>query len=234
MSGDLVKRVHFCDGDKGGVGKSFVCRTLIQYFVDKGIGFTPLEADRYNPDVATRYIDLPFEFAIFSDDERQTKADEIVEFAKAKPVIISLPSQVGKPLNLWLDDAIDSARRHKIQFVRWFVSSGSYESLELFYVALKEHGDSMPFVLVQNQGVGEEWDTSQVEGLPELMKKLKVKVIDFPKLPLQERNLLDKNNLTLGAARTSELFKNLSISRDRIEKFLKKAYNSFESTGLVP
>jgi hypothetical protein len=229
-----MPKVHFFDGDKGGVGKSFCCRTFIQYFLDKGIDFIPLEADRYNPDVATRYADLPFEFAIFSDDERQTKADEIVEFAKTKPVIISLPSQVGKPLNLWLDDAIDTAAKHKIQFVRWFVSSGAYESLELFYVALKEHGANMSFILVQNQGVGEEWDTSQVDGLAELMAKLKVKVIDFPKLPLQERNLLDKNNLTLGAVRTSDLFKNLSVSRDRIEKFLKKAYKSFESTGLVP
>jgi hypothetical protein len=229
-----MPRVHFFDGDKGGVGKTFCCRTFIQYFLDKEIGFTPLEADRYNPDVATRYIDLPFEFAIFSDDERQTKADEIVEFAKVKPVIISLPSQVGKPLNLWLEDAIETAARHKIQFVRWFVSSGAYESLELLDVALKEHGRNMPFILVKNYGVGEEWETHQVDGLTELMSKLKVKEIDFPKLPMQERNLLDKNNLTLGAAKTSEIFKNLSVSRDRVDKFLRKAYKSFESTGLVP
>jgi hypothetical protein len=229
-----MPRVHFFDGDKGGVGKTFCCRTFIQYFLDQAIDFTPLEADRYNPDVATRYADLPFEFAIFSDDERQTKADEIVEFAKIKPVIISLPSQVGKPLNLWLADAIDTAAKHKIEFVRWFVSSGAYESLELLYVALKEHGANMPFVLVKNYGVGEEWDTKQVDGLAELMAKLKVKEIDFPKLPMQERNLLDKNNLTLGAARTSDVFKNLSVSRDRVEKFLKKAYKSFESTGLIP
>jgi hypothetical protein len=229
-----MPRVHFFDGDKGGVGKTFCCRAFIQYFLDKKIDFTPIEADRYNPDVAMRYADLSFEYAIFSDDERQTKADEIVEYAKVKPVIISLPSQVGKPLNLWLEDAIDTAARHKIQFVRWFVSSGAYESLDLFNVALKEHGTNMPFVLVRNQGVGEEWDTSQIDELPELMAKLKVKVIDFPKLPLQERNLLDRNNLTLGAVRTSELFKNLSVSRDRVEKFLKKAYKSFESTGLAP
>lgn len=229
-----MARVHFWDGDKGGVGKSFCCRTFIQYFLDKGIDFMPIEADRYNPDVATRYTDVPFEFAIFSDDERKTKADEIVEFAKAKPVMISLPSQVGKPLNLWLDDAIDTAAKHKIQFVRWFVSSGAYESLELLYIALKEHGANMPFVLVRNYGVGAEWDISQVEGLAELMVKLKVKQIDFPELPMQERNLLDRNNLTLGAVRTSEVFKNLSISRDRVEKFLHKAYEGFEATGLVP
>lgn len=228
-----MTRVHFFDGDKGGVGKSFCCRAFIQYFLDKGIDFTLVDADRYNPDVANRYAELPFKLAIFSDNPDKMRADDLVEYAKAKPVVISLPSQVGKPLNLWLDDAIDVARRHKIQFVRWFISSGSYESLNLFHIALKEHGENIPFILVQNQGVGVEWDTSQIEGLPELMSKLKVKVIDFPKLPLQERTLLDKNNLTLGAARTSDFFKNLSISRDRIEKFLEKAYKSFETTGLA-
>jgi len=228
-----MARVHFFDGDKGGVGKSFCCRAFIQYFLDKGINFTLVDADRYNPDVASRYSELPFQLAIFSDNPDQMRADELVEYAKAKPVVISLPSQVGKPLNLWLDDAIEVAKKHKIQFVRWFVSSGSYESLNLFHIALKKHGENIPFVLVQNQGVGVEWDTSQIEGLPELMSKLKVKVIDFPKLPLQERTLLDKNNLTLGAARTSDFFKNLSMSRDRIEKFLEKAYKSFETTGLA-
>lgn len=229
-----MPKVHFWDGDKGGVGKTFGCRTHVQYFLDKDIPFTPVEADRYNPDVATRYADLSFEYAIFSDDERQTKADEIIEYAKVNPVIISLPSQVGRPLNAWFDDALGTAKKHKIQFVRWFVSSGAYESLELFYLALQEHGDNMPFVLVKNYGVGEEWDVHQVDGLADLMAKLKVKTIDFPKLPLQERNLLDKKGLTFGEARTSEVFSSLSVSRDRIENFLRKAYQSFESTGLVP
>ncbi|MEO1299345.1 MAG: hypothetical protein AAFW75_26955 [Cyanobacteria bacterium J06636_16] len=234
MSQDTFKRVHFFDGDKGGVGKSFCCKAFIQYLIDQDISFVPVEADRYNPDVATRYSQLPFQFAIFSDDAQQTRADEIVELAKDKTVVISLPSQVGKPLNLWLDDAIETSARYQIQFVRWFVSSGAYESLELFYVALKKHGTDVPFVLVRNFGVGEEWDVRQIEGLPELMKKLKVKAIDFPKLPIKERNLLDKNNLSLGESRTSDLFKNLSMSRDRIEKFLRKTYRAFDSTGLVP
>jgi CO dehydrogenase nickel-insertion accessory protein CooC1 len=50
--------IHLVDGDKGGVGKSFVCSTLIQYFIDHKIDFTPVEADRYNPDVANRYGEL--------------------------------------------------------------------------------------------------------------------------------------------------------------------------------
>lgn len=229
----LIHRVHLFGGDKGGVGKTFVCRAYIEYCHHKGLAFIPVEADRYNPDVANRYRNLHFEYAIFSDDEQQTRADEIIELAKAKTVVISLPSQVGRPLGDWLEDAIPTASRYDIEFVYWFISSGAYESLDLLKQELQRHGKHMPFVLVRNHGVGEEWDVAQVEGLPALMQSLKVPAIDFPKLPIKERNLLDKNNLTLGDARTSEIFKSRSMSQDRIEKFLRKAYAAFESTGLV-
>ena len=233
MAAKLKRRVHLFGGDKGGVGKTFVCRTCIQYYLDKQLPFVPVEADRYNPDVANRYQQLPFEYAIFSDDEQQTRADDIVELAKDKTVIISLPSQVGRPLGRWLEDAIQTAAKYGIEFVYWFISSGAYESLDLLKAALARHGQQMPFVLVCNHGVGEEWDVDQVEGLAALIQDLKVVTIDFPKLPIKERNLLDKNNLTLGEARTAEVFKARSMSQDRIEKFLRKAYAGFGATGLL-
>lgn len=229
----VVHRVHLFGGDKGGVGKTFVCRTYLEYCQHQGLEFIPVEADRYNPDVANRYHHLPFEYAIFSDDEQQTRADEIVELAKAKTVIISLPSQVGRPLGHWLDDAIPTAARYAIEFVYWFVSSGAYESLDLLKQELQRHGRQLPFVLVRNHGVGEAWEIEQVEGLGTLMEDLNVPAIDFPKLPIKERNLLDKHNLPLGQARTSAVFRNRSMSQDRIEKFLSKAYRAFEATGLV-
>lgn len=228
-----MPRIHFFDGDKGGVGKSFCCRTLIQYFLDNNLPFIPVEADRYNPDVASRYPDLGFQFAIFSDDDRQTSADELLEYAQEKTVIISLPSQVGQPLNRWLEDALEAAVPFKIEFIRWFVTSGSYESVDLFNESLKEHGANVNYVLVRNNGVGDDWsEIDEFKGLKALMIKHKVKVIDFPKMSFKERNLLDKNNLTLGEARNSPLMK--TLSRTRIEKFLTEAYTAFDSTGLLP
>jgi len=227
-------RIHLIRGDKGGVGKSFVARTFIQHYLDHDYPFIPIEADRYNPDVANRYQQVDFQFAIFSDDWQQTRADDIVEFAKQRSVIISLPSQVGRPLGSWLEDALDTAQRYGIQFVYWFISSGSYESLDLFKQELTRHGQHIPFVLVCNHGVGDEWDIEEVDGLPQLMQSLSVPMIQFPALPKGERNRLDKHNLTLGDARTSTVFQAMSISRDRIEKFLRKAGTAIESTGLVP
>lgn len=35
MAAKVKRRVHLFGGDKGGVGKTFVCRTCIQYYLDK-------------------------------------------------------------------------------------------------------------------------------------------------------------------------------------------------------
>ena len=233
-------RIHLIDGDKGGVGKTFCCLVFIQYFLDKLMPFTPVEADRYNPDAARRYPKLNFEFAVFSDDDENTRADELIEYAKVNPVVISLPSQVGIPLNAWLDDSLEAAQDNEIEFVRWFISSGTFESLNLFKKSVKRHGSNMPYVFVKNQGAPDhEWSQFNPEpGLKQevfdLIDKYNVKVIDFPALRLQERKLIDKAKITLGDVATSEVFASRSVSIVRVKKFLKQAYTTLESTRLFP
>ena len=61
--------IHLIDGEKGGVGKSFVTRAMIQYGLDRNLPFVAVETDRSNPDVAAVYKDLCKE-AIFSEDEK--------------------------------------------------------------------------------------------------------------------------------------------------------------------
>ncbi|MFE4105980.1 hypothetical protein [Almyronema epifaneia] len=224
--------IHLVDGDKGGVGKSFVCSTLIQYFIDHNLDFIPVEADRYNPDVANRYGDLAFQFAIFSDDERQTQADQLRDLAVKQPLIISLPSQVGQPLNSWLDMALFDAADEGVSFVRWFITSGTFESLNLFQIALERHGGNFPHVLVKNWGVSDDWsELASLADLNKLMKRHKVQVIDFPRLPWQESNLVQKKNWTFAQARAANDLP--SMSRTKVKRFLKEAYTAFESTGRI-
>ena len=43
--------LHFVGGEKGGVGKSFVTRTAIQYLLDRGVDFALFDADRSSSDI---------------------------------------------------------------------------------------------------------------------------------------------------------------------------------------
>ena len=40
--------IHLVDGEKGGVGKSFVTRAMIQYGLDRSLSFVAVETDRSN------------------------------------------------------------------------------------------------------------------------------------------------------------------------------------------
>lgn len=228
-----MARLHLIDGEKGGVGKSLFAATLIQYFLDKKLPLVAVEADRSNPDIANKFSSIGVQFAVFSEDERKTEANHLFDFAIEKPVIVSLPSQVANPLNDWIDAALLDAKEYKVELVRWFVSSGTYESLNLFHNALEKHGGKFPHILVKNLGVGDDWsELSELTDLIALMKKSKVKGIDFPKLSAHERNKLQKHNLTFGEARESKEWQVMSKSRLKI--FLTKAYEAIESTKLVP
>lgn len=230
--------INLSDGDKGGVGKSTIVMTMIQYYLDNNRDFIPVEADRYNPDVANRYGNLNFKFATFSEDEQVTSGvdhenpDQIIDFASERDVIVSLPAQVGIPLNKWIDTALMACEENGASFVRWFVTSGTYESLNLFKIALKRHGGVMPFVLVKNWGMNDDWSEIETfDGLSALINKYDVKLIDFPKLAWREANLIQKHNWRFSEARVS---KELHLmQRTRIKKFLKDAYSAFESTGLL-
>jgi CO dehydrogenase nickel-insertion accessory protein CooC1 len=96
--------IHLIDGEKGGVGKSFVTRAMIQYGLDRSLPFVAVETDRSNPDV-NRVYQKQCQFAVFSEDEKQaSKADRIFEMAMEQPVIVSLPSQVNRAVTAWIEN----------------------------------------------------------------------------------------------------------------------------------
>lgn len=225
--------IHLIDGEKGGVGKSFIARTMIQYGLDRDLPFVAVESDRSNPDVSRVYKNV-CKFAVFSEDEKQAdKADRIFEYAIEKPVIVSLPSQVERAVQTWIDrnELLKFGDEHGVSFCKWFISNGEYDSLRLFQASINHYGSQITHILVRNFGLCDEW--SQVdddESLTKLIKKYKVKVIDFPKLGHRERYLINRHQLRFDDATKS---KELTIlGKQRVVNFLKGAYSAFDSTGV--
>ncbi len=225
--------IHLIDGEKGGVGKSFVTRAMIQYGLDRNLPFVAVETDRSNPDVAAVYKDL-CQFAILSEDEKQADdADRIFEYAIEKPVIASLPSQVHRAMKAWIDrnELLKLSDEYGVNFCKWFVCNGEYDSVNLFIASLNCYENQMTQILVRNFGLCDEW--SQVEEDPELQKLIKkhqVKVIDFPKLGYKERYLINKKRLNFAEAKEHQDF--TVLGKQRVVNFLKAAYNSFDDAGV--
>ena len=225
--------IHLIDGEKGGVGKSFVAKTMIQYALDRGLAHTVVETDRSNPDVANIYGDN-CKRAILSENERQAhKSDRIFELALSKPLIVSLPSQVHKSLASWIEKnkLLEFAPGCGVNFLKWFVSNGEYDSTKLFAKSLNYYEDRLPHILVKNFGLCDEWEQiDDDELLQELIRKYQVKVIDFPKLGYNERYLINKEQLTFGEAKTSS--KLTILAKQRVANFLNSAYAAFDSSGV--
>lgn len=152
--------IHLADGNKGGVGKSFLCRTLYQWFLDKKVDAIGIEADINSPDFKGIYRDVGV--AQFSEDEALgARANTILNTTveRASHCIVNLPATVHESFRRWIDnyDVITLSKENNIQLFKWFVITGEFDSLKSLEVSLDTFGNDIPHVVVCNQKYSE-WE----------------------------------------------------------------------------
>ena len=221
--------IHLIDGEKGGVGKSLVARTMIQYCLDKNFPMIAVETDRSNPDVAGIYKGV-CQYAVFSENERQAdRADRVFEMAVEKPVIVNLAAQAHRAVKDWIDKnhLMEIAPEHGVKFCKWFVCNGGYDSVNLFVQSLNSYDSRMHHVLVRNWGVCDEWtQVEEDESLKKLIKKQRFDVINFPKLAYKEGYIINQKRMRFDEALLYKAFG--IIGKQRVVNFLKESYTAFD------
>ncbi|MEM1278881.1 MAG: hypothetical protein AAGG53_02410 [Cyanobacteria bacterium P01_H01_bin.152] len=233
--------LHFIGGEKGGVGKSLVARTLTQYFIDQDIPFVLFDTDRSNPDLARIYGKaVPCRLAVFSEGEKyEDTANQVFNTATSKRVLVNLPAQVFPAMRKWFEDndLLDIAEEEGVTPVMWFVSDGGYDSLNLMRKSMDYFQGRVQHVIVRNWGRNEfeDWDEvlagAENIKLKQLLTKYQPAIIDFPKwIGMTDRNQVDARSLTFGQAREDKQLS--AISRQRVKKFLRQAYEAFGSTAI--
>lgn len=227
--------MHLFGGEKGGVGKSFVCRTTIQYHLDREIDFALFDADRSNPDVKRIYSSVGCKEAVFSENEKyEDEAKSTYVSAIKKQTLVNLPAQIINPFQDWFEknELFDIAPDDGVEFVLWFVCSGGYDSLELLKQHFVHFHNKLNYVLIKNQGICDDWESLDTNDyIQEKITEYGVKVLNFPKfVGNKTRNTIDAESLTFGAAKEEKGFD--SIDRQRIKSFLKKAYQEFDDSGV--
>ncbi|BAY67038.1 mobilization protein MobD-like protein (plasmid) [Calothrix brevissima NIES-22] len=225
--------IHIVDGEKGGAGKSFLSRAFIEYCTSIGHDVSIVDADTSNQDIVNIYDNV--ETAYFSDDDKLAKeADTIFDLAFENSVIVNLPAQVYSKVTNWIknNDLTEIGKENSIKFVKWFVCTGGVDSVNFFLQSLEDLGDSMLHVFVRNLGLCDDW--KYIQEMPEFVAaqtKYNFIVMDFPKFPFWERNMVDRLGVTFEAAIAHPDLK--VISKQRVKNFLKEAYAAFAGTGLV-
>lgn len=231
------QELHLFGGEKGGVGKSLVCRTVVQYLLDQGQPFRLFETDRSNPDVKRIYGDLTdCKFGIFSEAEKyEDTANQIFNTALEHRVLVNLPAQVLPALRQWFqaNEIFELAAENGVALNIWFISDGGYDSLNLLEKSLEFFTDRARHIVVKNYGKTEDWEAfEQNRTLQKLLKKYPVTEIDFPKfLGSVVRNTVDEQSLPFGKALEYEGFS--LIERQRVRKFLREAYAAIEQAKVL-
>ncbi|MGB6295708.1 MAG: cobalamin biosynthesis protein CobQ, partial [Rivularia sp. (in: cyanobacteria)] len=121
---------------------------------------------------------------------------------------------------------------NSIKFIKWFVCMGGVDSVNFFLKSLNDFGNDITHVFVRNQGLCDEWE--YINQMPEFQSAISdynFMIMDFPKFPFWERNMIDRLGITFDMALAHPELK--VIPKQRVKNFLKVAYASLAATELI-
>lgn len=162
--------VILVDGDKGGVGKSWVSSTLLDWILKLGLPVAAVDADTRNADVHRMFKGtMPVLHANLRDHTGwMDMLDFLVENPKAI-VVVSLPAGIGDTMKKEAPAFIQSIQLLQRKLGLVWVMNRQADSVNLLNQALGHIGSALSFrVAVKNLMYGESerfirWDSSQTK-----------------------------------------------------------------------
>lgn len=232
-------QIHLVDGEKGGIGKSFFCRTLIDYCLFKGQQVHVVDADSTNPDVSRFYPEISSSLTFSQKESQVFAADRLMHLAASKPVIVNLPAQSHLSVREWmeknyllsLDDDLS------LEIYKWFVCTGSEDSINLLIRSLVDYQDSyVKHVLVKNLAFCQDWDFLSSNFAFVESGGLDIPSLEIGTLAPFEFGLLLGNTLTFNAALGSvPAVPNplRMMSKKRVYNYFKPVREALDSLSLI-
>ncbi|HEY9597784.1 MAG TPA: mobilization protein [Cyanophyceae cyanobacterium] len=234
-----MSQIHFIDGEKGGVGKSFFTKALVYHCLTKKLKFYLIDSDRSNPDVHKRHPDIS-QTIFFSEVEKKSNdADKIFELSLEQPCIVNLPSQIEAIVSGWIERnglADDLGAQYKLEIYKWFVCTGGHDSITLFIESCEKFAPKIKHVLVQNYFSADEDDWEMIyRGYPkleEVIKKHNIPCLAFPRLGTSDKNLIDQHQWTFEQTIDKENTEIGALSKQRVVTFLRNVGNNLDPLNI--
>lgn len=226
-------KIHLSYNPKGGVGKSFFLRVLVEYLLDKHQSFCVFDTDRNNPDVWRCYKNIiAVQLAIFSEATKyEDAANGIFNHALERTTLVNLPAQVYEPLKKWIFDneLLEIGADMGVRFHFWYVTDAGYDSLQLLKKSLQLYQDRVDYTVVKNYGRANDFDALEGDSeLQDLLAEYNALIISLPCfLGSSLRNAIDAQSLSFGEALENQEFG--VIDKQRIRKFLRETYSEIDT-----
>jgi len=198
----MAKRIYLIGGSKGGVGKSMVTMTVVDYLGQQGEKVLLIESDTANPDVWKAYKDSVETELVNLDD-----ADgwiNLVNLCDSKPdsvVVINSAARNNTGVSAYGETLNSTLAELKRELVTLWVINRQRDSLEL----LKEYMEAIPNAMihvVRNGHFGEEKKFELYNGskLRALVEERGGQSVTFPDLADRVSDDLYSKRLTIEAA----------------------------------
>jgi hypothetical protein len=223
-----MSHIHFIGGEKGGVGKSVVCRVLAQYFIDRGMPFRGFDTDRSHGALLRFYAD----FAQPAVLDRHDSLDPVIECALEDPqqhVLVDLAAQTHQALTRWLTDSDVPrlAAESGLTLTWWHVMDSGRDSVDLLSQWLDQFGGKLDLVIVLNELRGDRFDILDASGQRQRAEALGAKIIFLRRLPDTAMLKIDQQNASFWAALNHPDRANTGLGlleRQRVKVWLNNAY----------
>jgi hypothetical protein len=229
-------QIHFIGGEKGGVGKTFVSRCLVQYFLLKTWDFHLIEADAAIADVSSVFQDAST-ITLSDHPHRYAEPDIIFEKARQKTVIVNLPSNTQGVLHEWMrqTNLLNLSQDYQVSVMYWFVTDGCFASVKLLQRSLAEFNHAIPHLLVRNRGRLNGVDFTYLDHDMVYQKAIQAKnllrVLDFPVLGSAEQYFIDRHDLRLQEAQARATEELGIIPSQRIKSFIDEMVKVFDQVN---
>ncbi|MBW4532345.1 MAG: hypothetical protein KME09_00225 [Pleurocapsa minor HA4230-MV1] len=234
--------IYIVGGEKGGVGKSFFSRCLIEYFIAKNWSnlFTFVEADQSIDDIIPLYRNFCTDsIAIqFSDNKYdQDQADKILTQVSKKTVLLNLPSNISSMFDAWVERSGLTTLEFKeycSNIVYFFVTDGCSQSVERFLAQLKKYpAQSLYHCLVFNPGrCTSGGDFRYLENsCPELLKAIldnQIPILKLPEMTPSQQFSCDRQKIPYVELKESNDFRtkrNGTVLIDKLEKLFNPLFD---------
>lgn len=227
-----MSTIHFVGGEKGGVGKSVMSRLLSQYFLDKELPYSGLDADQSHATLSRFYQEYtrPIDLGVFES------TDQVMEVALAddQQVIVDLPAQSERFLDHWIEEngVLDMCEEMEIPFFYWYVVDDGFDSSRLLERFLGKYSERINCIVVKNKGCGTNFAMVDAT-LAQLNGSLdgRLRHTTLPALHTETMRKIDELGFSFWGAEhlKADALPHLSLmERQRTKVWVKKAYTIFD------
>ncbi|HUG24101.1 mobilization protein [Piscinibacter sp.] len=231
-----MANIHFIGGEKGGVGKSLVARTLAQYMIDRNMPFLGFDTDRSHGALMRFYSGYASPVLV----DRYESLDAIVEAAVDQPerrILVDLAAQTNDPLVKWMDESgvLNLADEMSVGITYWHVMDSGKDSVDLLKKLLDRFGKELRYVLVRNQVRGNNFSVLEQSGEQARAMELGAQVVAVRHLHDGVINKIDATNSSFWAAKNTAGLENAGLGlmdRQRVKMWLREVYREFDTVGV--